>query len=465
MRTRFAPSPTGLLHLGGARTALFSWLHARKYKGEFILRIEDTDQERSTKAAVAAIIDGMRWLGLDYDEGPIFQMDRLPRYRQAIEKLLDEGKAYRCYCSRERLQALHKHQIATKQKPRYDRHCRELKRVSANQPFVLRFKNPTTGVVAFDDLVRGHIAFQNNELDDLIIQRSDGTPTYNFSVVVDDSDMNITTVIRGDDHINNTPRQINLLRALNAALPEYAHVPMILGTDGKRLSKRHGAMSVTEYRERGFLAAALLNYLVRLGWSHGDQEIFDKDEMISLFNIADVHRAAATFNAEKLLWFNQHYLKTEEPDYIAGFLTELLQRRHVDVSHGANVIAVAKALRERSKTLSEMADKATCFYRSVRHYDEKVVAKFFTPEILPILAFIKIELAQLDNWRVDNIDAVVQRTLAKFSLKMPQLAQPLRVALTGSTQSPSIALTLYLMGQERVMRDLENVLAYIGQRE
>ena len=458
MRTRFAPSPTGYLHIGGARTALFSWLFARHQGGEFILRIEDTDLQRSTEEAVTAIIEGMRWLGLDYDEGPIFQMQRMPRYQEILQQLLEQGKAYRCYCSKERLQALRESQMANKEKPRYDGHCRDLNLPKRDEPFVLRFKNPTSGIVTFHDLVRGPIEFQNSELDDLIIQRSDGSPTYNFTVVVDDWDMNITTIIRGDDHINNTPRQINLLQALQAPIPEYAHVPMILGSDGKRLSKRHGAMSVTEYREQGFLPEALLNYLVRLGWSHGDDEIFSKEQMIALFSLERVNNSPAVFNVEKLTWLNQHYLQTENPGYIAGLLQQCLQQRNIDSNSGPNIIAVVEALRGRSKTLLEMADKATCFYLPVENYDEKAVTKFFKPELAPVLEFIIVEFDKLSNWNEANIQQVVKLTLEKFSLRMQQLAQPLRIALTGNTQSPSIDVTLYLMGQQRVVKDIKKAL-------
>ena len=461
IRTRFAPSPTGYLHIGGARTALFSWLYARHYQGQFILRIEDTDQQRSTQAAVDAIIDGMNWLGLDYDEGPVFQMERMHRYRQVISQLFDAGKVYCCYCSKERLQDLRETQMANKRKPRYDGHCRDLPQQTNDKPYVLRFKNPTSGIVAFNDLVRGRIEFANDELDDLIIQRSDGSPTYNFTVIVDDWDMNITTVIRGDDHINNTPRQINLLQALQVPLPQYAHVPMILGSDGKRLSKRHGAMSVTEYREKGFLPEALLNYLVRLGWSHGDSEIFSKMEMIDLFDINAVNRAAATFNDEKLSWLNQHYLKTENSDYIAGLLRQHFQQRGIDTNNGPKLTEVVLALRERSKTLVEMAGKAECFYQPVMAYDEKVVNKFFKADIVPALAFIKVELAKLNDWSEESINHIVQVALEKFSLKMPQLAQPLRIALTGNTQSPSIGTTIYLIGQLRVQCDLAKAIQYI----
>ena len=316
VRTRFAPSPTGYLHIGGARTALYCWLYARKTQGTFILRIEDTDLERSTPESVQAILDGMQWLGLNYDEGPYYQTKHFARYKEVIQQLIDEGKAYRCYCSKERLEKLREEQTAKKEKPRYDGFCRE--RTSKGEgAYVVRFKNPLEGVVEFDDLIRGKLSFANTELDDLIIARSDGTPTYNFTVVVDDWDMKITHVIRGDDHINNTPRQINILRALGATPPFYAHVPMILGSDGKRLSKRHGAVGVMQYREDGFLPEALLNYLVRLGWSHGDQEIFSISELIDYFAIEDINRAPAAFNREKLLWLNQHYMKTSDRDHVA----------------------------------------------------------------------------------------------------------------------------------------------------
>lgn len=462
MRTRFAPSPTGYLHIGGARTALFAWLYARKNKGEFILRIEDTDQERSAKQYVDAIIDGMDWLGLDYDRDPVYQMERMSRYQQVIQQLLKENKAYRCYCTKERLDNLRQSQLANKEKPRYDGHCRSLNLQDENHPYVIRFKNPTQGTVSFDDLVRGTISVENAELDDVIIQRTDGTPTYNFCVVIDDWDMEITTVIRGDDHINNTPRQINIFSALNVKPPQYAHVPMILGADGKRLSKRHGAMSVTEYRDQGYLPQALINYLVRLGWSHGDQEIFSKAELIELFDLQQINRAPAAFNQEKLLWLNQHYMKTENAEYIADLLEKFLM---LDISNGPKLVDVVKVLRERSSTLVEMADKAKCFYQSVIKYDVKAATKFLIPEIVPALEFIKAELEQLIDWQEAKIHAIVQATLDKFALKMPKLAQPLRIALTGNTQSPSIDATLYLMGQQRCVRDIETVLKYIADND
>ena len=459
MRTRFAPSPTGYLHIGGARTALFAWLYARKHKGQFILRIEDTDLERSKPEFVDAIIDGINWLGLDYDEGPIYQMDRMTRYSEIIEQLLGEGKAYRCYCSKERLEKLRETQLANKQKPRYDGHCCNNHEHCMDQPYVIRFKNPANGAVCFDDLVRGPITVQNSELDDLIIQRTDGSPTYNFCVVIDDWDMKISTVIRGDDHINNTPRQINIFQALRVTPPQYAHVPMILGQDGKRLSKRHGAMNVTEYREQGYLPQALLNYLVRLGWSHGDQEIFSKPEMIALFDLKNVNRAPAAFSEEKLQWFNQHYLKTEDPDTIAGLLAKYL---HVDLTNGPKLVDVVRALRDRSKTLVEMAEKAVCFYQDVVEYESNAAAKFLQAEVVPALNFMSKQLANLDEWGEATIQPIVQETLQTYDLKMPQLAQPLRVALTGNTQSPSIDVTIYLMGQVKVVKDIQAAIAFIN---
>lgn len=461
MRTRFAPSPTGFLHIGGARTALFSWLYARKHGGQFILRIEDTDLERSEQRFVDAIIDGMNWLGLDHDEDLAYQMQRMDRYKALIQQLLDEGKAYRCYCSKERLEVLREQQMKAQVKPRYDGHCRNLQSEDVTTPHVIRFKNPTTGSVCFDDLVRGSIEIQNSELDDLIIQRSDGSPTYNFCVVIDDWDMNVSTVIRGDDHINNTPRQINIYHALGVAPPQFAHVPMILGEDGKRLSKRHGAVSVTEYREQGYLPEALLNYLVRLGWSHGDQEIFSKEEMISLFDVKDVNRAPAAFNSEKLIWMNQHYLKTENPDYIASHLIAFLQKHIPTTIIDAKLLGVIEALRERSDTLVDMAEKAVCFYQSPTSYDEQAVAKFIKPETGKILEKVSDTLTNLTDWSVDSLKQTIKTLMKDLQLKMPHLAQPLRIALTGNTQSPSIDLTLYLIGRERVLKDINALMITI----
>ena len=386
--TRFAPSPTGYLHVGGARTALYCWLYARKMQGEFILRIEDTDTERSTQESVQAILDAMEWLNLNYDTGPFYQTQRFDRYREVLQQLLAEGKAYRCYCSRERLDNLRQTQTDNKEKPRYDGFCRENTEQKEGS-FVIRFRNPVDGAVEFDDLIRGKLVFNNQELDDLILARSDGTPTYNFTVVVDDWDMKITHVIRGDDHINNTPRQINILRALGATPPLYAHVPMILGSDGKRLSKRHGAVSVMQYRAEGFLPEALLNYLVRLGWSHGDQEIFSIAEMIEWFEIHDINRSPAAFNPEKLLWLNQHYIKSSAPEYVAKELAWHMQQLGIDTTQGPPLVEMVKALCERAKTLREMAEKSSIFYQDQVNYNEAEVTKHITPEIKPALAAIR----------------------------------------------------------------------------
>jgi glutamyl-tRNA synthetase len=454
--TRFAPSPTGDLHIGGARTALYCWLYARKMQGKFILRIEDTDTERSTQKSVDAILDAMQWLDLHYDEGPYYQTQRFDRYRAVSEQLLKENKAYHCYCSKERLENLRKLQIENKEKPRYDGHCRDQQATQTGN-YVVRFRNPTTGVVEFDDLIRGKLVFDNAELDDLIIVRSDGTPTYNFTVVVDDLDMKITHVIRGDDHINNTPRQINILKALGATLPQYAHVSMILGSDGKRLSKRHGAVSVMQYREEGFLPEALLNYLVRLGWSHGDQEIFSKEELINLFDIRGINKAPAAFNLEKLVWLNQHYIKTSAPEHIAKELAWHMQRLNIDISQGPSLIEVVQAQAERSKTLKEMAEKSRYFYGAV-HFNEEAVKKYLTTADIPALTMIRDELMNLTEWNKELLHQVIQVAAEKLEVKMGKIAQPLRVALTGDTVSPPIDITLALLGREATLSRLNSAL-------
>ncbi len=356
VKTRFAPSPTGYLHVGGARTALYSWLFAQHMQGEFVLRIEDTDLERSTQEAIDAIMDGMNWLGLKWDEGPYYQTKRFDRYKELVAQLQAEDKAYKCYCSTERLEKMREEQMANGEKPRYDGRCRHLAEAPAGDvPFVIRFKNPEDGSVSFEDHVRGHVEFQNKELDDLIIQRSDGSPTYNFCVVVDDWDMGITHVVRGEDHVNNTPRQINILKALGAPIPEYAHVSMILGDDGKKLSKRHGAVSVMQYRDEGYLPEALLNYLVRLGWSHGDQEVFSMEEMIKLFSLDAINKAASAFNTDKLNWLNNHYIRSLDPQYVAQHLAWHMADQGIDTSKGPALAEVIKALGERVNTLKELA--------------------------------------------------------------------------------------------------------------
>lgn len=458
VRTRFAPSPTGYLHIGGARTALFSYLLARHLGGQFVLRVEDTDKERSTEESTQAILDGMAWLGLDYDEGPYFQSQRSCQYEQAINSLLAAGHAYRCTCSKAHLEELRAQQMAAKQKPRYDGCCRKADHQDNGQDFVIRFANPTEGSVVFDDLIRGRIEVNNAELDDLIIARSDGSPTYNLTVVVDDSDMNITHVVRGDDHINNTPRQINLLHALDKPIPYYAHVPMILGADSKRLSKRHGAVSVLQYQQEGFLAKALLNYLVRLGWSHGDQELFSKEQMIALFSLQAVNKSPASFNLEKLVWVNQHYLK--QGDYQEALLLQF-EKAGIDITQGPALDAIIVLQKERCKTLCEMAERSRYFFEERVVLDEKAARKHLTATVKPVLQTIYDAFAKLKNWQQDVIHPIIVSTAAVSDVKLGKVAQPLRVAVTGNTISPPIDVTLEYIGQERVLQRLENALAYI----
>ncbi len=465
VRTRFAPSPTGYLHIGGARTALFSWLYARRHGGAFVLRIEDTDLERSTPESVQAILDGMEWLGLDYDEGPIHQTERFDRYREVIQQLLDEGKAYKCYCSRERLDALRAEQMEKKIKPRYDGVCRNgAEPPSEDAPYVIRFRNPEDGEVVVDDLIRGRVTFSNDELDDLIIARTDGSPTYNFTVVVDDSDMNITHVIRGDDHLNNTPRQINIFRALGLEPPTYAHVPMILGADGKRLSKRHGAVSVLQYREDGYLPEALVNYLVRLGWSHGDQEMFTREEMIELFDVTDVNRAASVFNPDKLAWLNQQYIMAADVERLAPLLAEQLEKRGIDPSQGPDIVEVVRAQHERARTLAEMAEISEFIYRDFQDYDEKAAKKHLRPVALEPLQKVREALAALDDWQPEALHRVVQEVAEALDIKMGKVAQPLRVAVVGRAASPGIDVTLHLVGREACLRRIDRAIDFIRQR-
>jgi glutamyl-tRNA synthetase len=463
IKTRFAPSPTGYLHVGGARTALFSWLYARKHGGKFVLRIEDTDLERSTAESVNAILEGMTWLGLEYDEGPFYQTERFEHYDKVIQQLLDEGKAYRCNCSQERIDALREEQMAKKIKPRYDGHCRG-RDISKDEPHVIRFRNPDDGVVVFDDLIRGRVAVSNNELDDLIIRRTDGSPTYNLTVVVDDADMGLTHVIRGDDHINNTPRQINILCALGHEPPVYAHVPMILGDDGARLSKRHGAISVMQYREEGILPDALLNYLVRLGWSHGDQEIFSLDEMIQLFDISDVNRAASTFNTEKLLWLNQQYIKEADAEHLAHLLSYHLGKLGIDPSTGPDLVMIAEAQRERAKTLVEMAEISACYYRDFDEFDAAAAKKHLRPVAEQPLLAIREALAALEAWEPEALHQAVKDVAEKLELNMGKVAQPLRVAATGRAASPGIDVTLQMVGRDACLRRIDKALAFIKDR-
>lgn len=464
IRTRFAPSPTGYLHVGGARTALFSWLHAQKTNGQFILRIEDTDRERSTEESVQAIFDGMQWLGLTHDEGPFFQTDRFARYEEIIQQLLEQGDAYRCYCSHEEVEAMREEQRANKQKPRYNGRCRHRTEAVEGATSVIRFKNPEQGEVVFKDLVRGDITIGNAELDDLIIARTDGTPTYNLTVVVDDLDMNITHIIRGDDHINNTPRQINIMNALGAKIPNFAHVPMILGDDGARLSKRHGAVSVMQYREEGYLPEALLNYLVRLGWSHGDQEIFSRQEMIELFDINDVNRTASAFNTEKLLWINQQYIMSSEPSALVEQLSYHLQQVGCDVANGPDVEELVVVQQERAKTLVEMAEKSMLFYNDYEEFDEKAAKKNLKQAALEPLTAMREQFDALSDWNKEPLHNVVLETAEKLELKLGKVAQPLRVALSGTSVSPAIDATLFLMGKERCLKNIDKAIEYIKNK-
>ena len=455
--TRFAPSPTGMLHIGGVRTALFSWLHARRHGGKFILRIEDTDRERSTDEAVKVILDGLAWLGLDGDEPPIFQTARFDRYKAVIDQMLAAGSAYRCYCTKEELDALRAEQMANKQKPRYDGRWRDRTDSRPGVEPVIRFKNPQSGEVVVDDLVHGKVVFQNGELDDLIIARSDGTPTYNFCVVVDDMDMGITHVIRGDDHLNNTPRQINMLKALGAIPPAYAHVPMILGADGAKLSKRHGAVSVLQYQEDGYLPDALLNYLVRLGWSHGDQEIFTRDEMVAAFDIADVNKAASAFNPEKLLWLNQQHLMLAEVAAILPHFKWHLQR--IDIVNIDDTFAsrVILAQRERVKTLREMAERSRYFFEDELFYEAAAVTKHVTAESRELLSVLASRFGLISDWNAAALHQCLHDLANERGLGLGKIAQPLRVALTGSTVSPPIDATLELIGRDRVLARLKSL--------
>ncbi|MCP4286035.1 MAG: glutamate--tRNA ligase [Gammaproteobacteria bacterium] len=464
IRTRFAPSPTGYLHVGGVRTALFSWLFARRHGGLFVLRIEDTDLERSTAASVNAILEGMTWMGLEYDEGPFYQTHRFDRYNQAIDELIESGHAYRCNCSRERIDALRDEAMKNKEKPRYDGHCQN-QEVDPSQPHVVRFRNPDSGVVVVNDMVKGEITVNNEELDDLIIRRTDGSPTYNLSVVVDDMDMEITHVIRGDDHVNNTPRQINILMALGKQPPRYAHVPMILGSDGARLSKRHGAVGVMQYMEEGFLPEALLNYLVRLGWSHGDQEIFSLEQMIQLFDIEDVNKAPSTFNHEKLLWLNQHYIKESDPLHIAHLLSPHLGRLGIDPSEGPALVEVVRAQQERAKTLVEMAEISAFIYQDFESFDEGAAKKHLRPVARQPLEAMKSALMEQSDWTREALQQTVQEISEQLALKMGKVAQPLRVAVVGRAASPGIDETLYLVGKAACIRRIDMALAYISKRE
>jgi glutamyl-tRNA synthetase len=463
--TRFAPSPTGYLHVGGARTALYSWLYAKSQGGKFVLRIEDTDIERSNQAAIDAILEGMQWLGLDWDDGPYYQTQRFDRYKQLIQQLLDEGKAYKCYMPSAELDAIREQQMANGEKPRYPGTWRERTDHPQDQPFAIRFKNPSEGSVVVKDHIRGDIEIANSELDDLIIQRSDGAPTYNFCVVVDDWDMGISHVVRGEDHINNTPRQINIAKALNAPVPEYAHVSMILGDDGKKLSKRHGAVSVMQYRDDGYLPQALLNYLVRLGWSHGDQEIFSLDEMLELFNLDGIGQSASAFNTDKLIWLNQHYIKSLPPSEVSAHASWHFEQQGIDLSSGPSLEKVIEIQADRVKTLKEMAEISRYFFEEYEAFDEKAAKKHLRPVAKEALLAVKEKLLALSEWNAESIHEAINQTAEDLEVGMGKVGMPLRVAATGSGNSPALDITLNLLKVEQVTARIDKALIYIANRE
>lgn len=465
IKTRFAPSPTGHLHIGSVRTALYAWLYAKKMQGIFVLRIEDTDRERSTQESVDQILEGLRWLGLTPDEGPFYQTHRLDRYRAVAQTLLDTGQAYYCYCSKERLETLREGQQARKEKPRYDGLCRE-NQILQDRPHVIRFKNPEFGITSFKDAIHGQISINNCELDDLVIIRSDGMPTYNFVVAVDDMDMEITHVIRGEDHISNTPRQINILKALHAHIPVYAHAPTILGSDGKRLSKRHGATNVLQYRDEGYLPQSLLNYLVRLGWSHGNQEIFSLAEMVEWFNLEDVNKAAAIFNSEKLIWLNQHYLKTTHPSQTEALLKHHLKAFLIDAPLDSKLECIIDAQKERCKTLLEMAEKSVFFYEAPKFYEEKAAAKHLTSDALPNLIAALEVFTQLapGDWSQENLHQTLARLTETLQLSLGKIAPAIRVSITGREASPSLDITLYLVGKEEVLKRIHHAIEWINKK-
>jgi glutamyl-tRNA synthetase len=459
VRTRFAPSPTGFLHIGGLRTALFSWLYTRRHRGSFVLRIEDTDLERSTPEAIQQILDGLDWAGLDYDEGPILQTQRFDRYKEVIDMLLAQEMAYYCYCTKQELDDLRAEQTARGEKPRYDGRCRDRKDVRAGVAPVVRFKNPLSGSVVVNDVVHGPVEFQNSELDDLIIARSDGSPTYNFCVVVDDMDMDITHVIRGDDHLNNTPRQMNMLLALGREPPVYAHLPMILGADGAKLSKRHGAVSVLQYRDDGYLPEAVLNYLVRLGWSHGDQEVFSIEEMVRLFDIVDVNRSASAFNGAKLAWLNQQHMMRATLSRLVAPLRWHLERAGIVAGTDEQLQQIAAAQRERAKTLKEMAANSLFFFRAPEAYDDKAVRKHVTPDVIGPLAALLEDLTACADWSAPVLHGLIDARAADSGLPLGKLAQPVRLAVCGGTVSPPIDATLAILGKQESLARIDAAMA------
>ena len=464
IRTRFAPSPTGVLHLGSVRTALFNWLYAHHKKGICILRIEDTDKERSTEENVQAILDGMEWLGIKSDNDPIYQSEKWDRYQEVADQWLNSGDAYHCYCSKDELNDLRKEQMSRGEKARYDGRCRDLRKPLSDRDPVIRFKNPLNGEVIVNDRVHGKVVFQNSELDDLIIVRSDGAPTYNFTVVVDDSDMKITHVIRGDDHLNNTPRQMNMLQVLGVSPPQYAHLPMILGEDGAKLSKRHGAIDIRDYRDKGYLPEAMLNYLVRLGWSHGNQEIFSLEEMTDLFDLSKLTSSASIFNPGKLLWLNQYYIMNLPVENIRDALSISMKKLGIDHSDGPDLISVVKVFRERAETMLHMAESCRYCYEDFKELDPKSVKKHLRPVILEPLKSVSKKFNQLSEWSSENIESCIKDTVASYDITMGKLGQPLRVAVTGGSVSPPIDKTIWLIGKGRILHRLEQAIKIIEKK-
>lgn len=463
--TRFAPSPTGYLHVGGARTALYSWLYAKSQGGEFVLRIEDTDLERSTDAAKEAILEGMEWLGLHHDKGPYYQTERFDKYNQYIDQLLEKGLAYKCYMTANELNEIRDEQEARGEKRRYPGTWRDRTDHPEDQPFAIRFKNPLSGQVSFVDHIRGEISVDNSELDDLIIRRTDGSPTYNFCVVIDDWEMGITHVVRGEDHINNTPRQINILKALGAPIPEYAHVSMILGDDGQKLSKRHGAVSVMQYRDDGYLPQAVMNYLVRLGWSHGDQEVFSEQEMIDLFSLDNISKSASAFNTEKLIWLNQHYIRSLPSQEVAKHALWHFNEQGIDVSNGPDLKKVIEVQAERVDDLKQLASISRYFYEEYEDFDPAAAKKHLRPVVKENLLLVQSKLSALQEWNAQTIQQTINETAEELQVGMGKVGMPLRVAVTGSGNSPSLDLTLSLLNQSQVEQRISKAIKFIENRE
>ena len=462
IRTRFAPSPTGSLHIGGVRTALFSWLYAKHNQGEFILRIEDTDRERSTDESTQIILDSMKWLGLDFDEGPYYQSARLERYKEVIKQLIETGNAYYCYCTKEEVNTMRDEAIKRGEKPRYNGFWRDRKESPPSDVDpVVRFKTPLDGQIIVDDLVQGKVVFDNKELDDLIIARADGSPTYNLTVVVDDMDMKITDVIRGDDHLNNTPRQVNILNALDMPLPNYAHVPMILSEAGKKISKRDDISNILQYKNDGYLHEAILNYLVRLGWSKGDQEVFSIEEMISEFDIKDVNKSASRINDEKLLWLNQEYLKNADNVYLKNLLVDIFNELSIQTDTGPDLNDLIEVQKKRTITLRDMADQSIIFYIDSIQYDAKLAEKFLKPIVLEPMQTLYKLLENMNEWNNENLKEAIEKSANSYDIKMAKLAQPLRVAVTGKNISPSIDDTLRLLGKKNTLKRLNSAIDYI----